>query len=138
MAQDFPGVEKWVTLGEGEDRKHVPIVDGKIGSIVDGHGAPAKPMPLEVMRKIHEGTQDAAKKREWEKKIGGHPDRSDEDLQIELESHDKRIKDSHGPVMEDMRQRSDKLREDARALEAGPKPRKPEKLAAHQENLAIS
>ena len=71
---EIPGVEKWITLGHGDEAKHVPIVDGKIGSIQDGHGAPARPLPLDILRKIHATTKDGQKKAEWEKRISAHPD----------------------------------------------------------------
>ena len=63
-------VDRWVSVGEGETVKHIPIVDGKIGHIEDGKGVPRGDPPKHVMEKIHAGTRDPEKKAAWEGKLG--------------------------------------------------------------------
>jgi len=65
MDKGTDGKQRFITLGEGEDRHVVPVgPDGKL------QGDP----PLSVMHKIHAGTTDAGKKAEWARKIAEHAD----------------------------------------------------------------
>ena len=60
--------ERWITVGEGEDARHLPIRDGKIMG-----GAPP---PRHIAEKIHATTKDPEKKAKWAKHLygkHGHP-----------------------------------------------------------------
>lgn len=51
-------VQKWITVGHGDDAKHLPIVDGHIGRGMEG-------IPHDIAQKIHDGTRHPEKKAKW-------------------------------------------------------------------------
>lgn len=58
QAMEKGDVQKWITVGHGDDAKHLPIVDGHIGHGMEG-------IPHDIAQKIHDGTKHPEKKAKW-------------------------------------------------------------------------
>lgn len=90
MEKGSGNVERWVTVGEKENAKHVPIIAGKLGG-------PGHKMPEHVKEAIAEHKEDVAKPKEPETKSEREPEPKPEPAQKPPPAHHEELTRSKEP-----------------------------------------